>query len=96
MFFVFKFKAKMKNNNLSELSNEKLIKRRDVFKGILIGIGIVWLLMISFVIYVYATQDTSNFSFVVFLPIFILPVTLTPLFINVGMLNKEVKSRNLK
>lgn len=86
----------MKNNNLSDLSNEKLIKRRDLFKGFLIGIGIVWLLMIAFVIYIYTTKDTSNFSFVVFLPIFILPVTLMPLFINVGMLNKEVKARNLK
>lgn len=86
----------MKNNSLSELSNDKLIKRRDLFKGVLIGIGLVWLLMIAFVIYIYTTKDTTNFSFVVFLPIFILPVTLTPLFINVGMLNKEVKSRDLK
>lgn len=85
----------MKNNNLSELSNEKLIKRRDLFKGFLIGIGIVWLLMIAFVVYIYTTKDTSNLPFIVFLPIFILPVTLTPLFINVGLLNKEVKSRKL-
>lgn len=85
----------MKNNSISDLSNEKLIKRRDLFKGFLIGIGLVWLFMIAFVIYIFATKDTSNFSFVVFLPIFILPVTLTPLFINVGLLNKEVKSRKL-
>lgn len=87
----------MKNSNsISDLSNEKLIKRRDLFKGFLIGIGLVWFFMIAFVIYIFATKETSNFSFVVFLPIFILPVTLTPLFINVGLLNKEVKSRNLK
>lgn len=85
----------MKNNNLSELSNEKLIKRRDLLKGFLIGIGIAWLVMIAFVVYIFATRDTSKFSFVVFLPIFILPVTLTPLLINVGLLNKEVKSRKL-
>lgn len=86
----------MKNNNsISDLSNEKLIKRRDLFKGFLIGIGLVWLFMIAFIIYIFATKDTSNFSFVVFLPIFILPVTLTPLFINLGLLNKEVKSRKL-
>jgi len=85
----------MKNNNLSELSKEKLIKRRDLLKGFLIGIGIVWLLMIAFVIYIFATRDTSKFSFVVFMPIFILPVTLIPLLINVGLLNKEVKSRKL-
>lgn len=85
----------MKNNTISELSNEKLVKRRDLFKGFLIGIGLVWLCIIAFVLYIYATQDTSNFSFVVFLPIFILPVTLAPLFINVGLLNKEVKSRKL-
>lgn len=85
----------MKNNNISELTNEKLIKRRDLLKGFLIGIGIVWLLMIAFVIYIFNTKDTSDFNFVMFLPIFILPVTLTPLLINVGMLNKEIKSRNL-
>lgn len=85
----------MKNNTISQLSNEKLVKRRDLFKGFLIGIGLVWVFMIAFVLYIYATQDTSKFSFVVFLPIFILPVTLAPLFINVGLLNKEVKSRKL-
>lgn len=85
----------MKNNNISELSDEKLIKRRDLLKGFLIGIGIVWLLMIAFVIYIFTTKDTSDFNFVVFFPIFILPVTLMPLLINVGMLNKEIKLRNL-
>ncbi|MDR6969340.1 hypothetical protein J2X31_003370 [Flavobacterium arsenatis] len=85
----------MKNNNLSELSNEKLIKRRDLFKGFLIGIGIVWLFMIAVMVYLFATKDMSKVSFAVFIPIFVLPVTLTPLFINVGMLNKEVKSRKL-
>lgn len=85
----------MKSNDLSGLSNEKLIKRRDLFKGVLIGIGIVWLLMVAVVIYLFATKDMSKVSFATFLPIFVLPVTLTPLFVNVGMLNKEIKSRRL-
>lgn len=85
----------MKNNALAELSTEKLIKRRDLFKGFLIGIGLVWLFMVAFVIYIFATKDTSQFSFVVFLPIFILPVTLSPLLINVGLMNREIKSRKL-
>lgn len=84
----------MDNKNFTELTDRKLIKRRDLFKGFLIGIGIVWLFMIAFVIYIFATREVKV-SFVVFLPIFILPVTLTPLFINVGLLNKEIKSRNL-
>ncbi|MFY0481354.1 hypothetical protein ACI6PS_02010 [Flavobacterium sp. PLA-1-15] len=85
----------MKNNNLSEYSNEKLLKRRGLFKGFLIGSAIVWLFMMAFAIY-YLTIKPIDKSFVVFLPIFILPITLTPIYIHVGLLNKEIKSRNLK
>ena len=85
----------MKSNDLSGLSNEKLIKRRDLFKGFLIGIGIVWLIMIAVMIYLFATKDMSKVSFTTFIPIFVLPVTLMPLFLNVELLDKEVKSRKL-
>ena len=83
------------NNNISELSNEKLIKRRNLLKGFLIGIGIVWIFMIAFLVYIYINQGFSKVSFPTLLPICILPITLMPLIINVGLLNKEIKSRKL-
>lgn len=86
----------MPKNPFVELADEKLIKRKDLLKGILIGIGIVWLLIALFFAYIFITRGFKNNSFIILIPLFTLPVTLLPTFINLNFLNKEIKSRNLK
>lgn len=85
----------MVNKNFSELTDEKLIKRRDLLKGFLIGIGIVWLLLIVFFVYIFLS-GTAKVQIAMLIPLFALPATLTPVFISLGLLNKEIASRGLK
>ena len=85
----------MIKNPFSDLTDEKLIKRRDLLKGILIGIGVVWILIAAFFAYIFFTRGFKNNSFIVLIPLFTLPITLLPTFINLNFLNKEIKSRNL-
>ena len=83
-------------NDLSELSDEKLIKRRDMFKGILIGMYAICILMIVLLVYIFFYKSYSEVSIATFIPAMMLPVMTLPLLLQVNTLNKEVKSRNLK
>lgn len=83
-------------NDLSELSDEKLIKRRDLFKGILIGMYSVCVILVVLLLYIFFNNGFSNLSIVTFLPVILLPVITLPLAFQLSTLNKEVKSRNLK
>jgi hypothetical protein len=85
----------MSKNPIANLSNEKLIKRREFLKGALIGIGIIWILLTAICTYIFFKQGLKNNSFVMFIPLFTLPATLLPLFINLSLLSKEIKSRKL-
>ena len=85
----------MKKNIYEELTNEELLKKRDLFKGVSIGFGVVFILAIAIIIYLFTTQGIKNVSIATLIPVFILPVTFFPLLINLSLLNKEIKSRNL-
>jgi hypothetical protein len=85
----------MKKNTLAEISNEELLKKRDLFKGVLIGFAIIYLLMLSFILYLVLTRGFKNILLVVLTPIFFLPATVMPLLIYFSMLKKEMKSRQL-
>jgi cation transporter-like permease len=85
----------MKKETLADLTNEKLLKRRDLFKGVVIGFGIIFIIMIAFLIYLFAAKGSKNVPIATLIPIFSLPVTMTPVFITLASLNKEVKARNL-
>lgn len=86
----------MDQNKLSELSLEKLLKKRDLLKGISIGLGIVFVLGIALIIYFVTNDDFKRVPFAAFIPIFALPATSAPLLANLSSLNKEIKSRNRK
>ncbi len=43
-------------NKLSELSDEKLLQRRDMFKGILIGMYVVCVVLIVLLVYIFFQQ----------------------------------------
>mgnify|MGYP003576554120 FL=1 len=79
----------MSKNPFADLSTEKLIKRRDLLKGVLIAFAIMWLLLIAVATYFYITKSTLK----MFIPMAILPMTLLPSFIQLTILNKELKTR---
>lgn len=83
-------------NNLAELSDEKLIQRRNMFKGILIGMYAVCILLIILLLYIFFNKGFNTISIATFIPVFMLPVITLPLLFQVNTLNKEVESRNLK
>lgn len=85
----------MKKNTLTELSNEELLKKRDLMKGIAIGFSIIYLFVLAFLLYLLLTRGFKNISLVVFVPIFLSPTILMPLLLYFGMLKKEIKSRQL-
>ncbi|MES2863583.1 MAG: hypothetical protein V4666_05655 [Bacteroidota bacterium] len=85
----------MKKNIFAELTDEKLLKKRDLLKGISIGFGIIFILVISILIYILAAKDFKNINIATLIPVFVMPITFTPLLINLGLINKEIKSRNL-
>lgn len=79
----------MANNTLAALSTEKLIKRRDLFKGVIIGFGMVWLAVIGLAIYFLITKNTYK----LFFPLATFPIAMLPSFIQWNLLNKEIKNR---
>lgn len=85
----------MKKNSYEKLTNEKLIKKRDTLKSVLIGFGIFLLLAMAVLIYLLAAKGFKNVPVATLIPLFSLPVTFVPLLINLSLLNKEMKSRNL-
>lgn len=82
-----------KQNKLSELSNEELNKRKNLLKGVLIGFGIIYLLAIAVMIYLLSVKGFKNVPIATLIPIFSLPVIITPILTNLGLVTKELKSR---
>lgn len=85
----------MKKNIYEELTNEKLLKKRDLLKGVSIGFGVIFLLAIAAIIYIFSVKGIKNVSIATLIPVFTLPVVFMPILINLSLLNKEIKSRNL-
>lgn len=85
----------MKKNAYESLTNEQLLEKKNLFKGVLIGFGIVVVLAIVILLYLLSTNVFDKKSFATLLPIFILPVTFAPLLVSFSLLNKEIKNRNL-
>lgn len=87
--------AVMKKNIYQELTNEDLIRKKNTFKGVLIGFGIVFLLGIVTFIVLIAMKGAKDVPFAAFIPFIAIPATFVPLMINLGLINKEIKERNL-
>lgn len=79
------------SKTISELSTEQLTKRKQLLKGVLIGSAIVWLSLIGTVFFLLLKKSNSLLPGMI--PVFAFPVVLTPLFIHLGQLSKEIKSR---
>ncbi|UUV21215.1 hypothetical protein [Paenimyroides aestuarii] len=86
----------MKKDIFEHLSTDQLIKRRDVLKGASIGLGIVAIVAIGILMYIFTTNGFGfgDIPFAVFIPVMMLPVFFLPMLIHIGQLNTEIKKRN--
>ncbi|MES2455185.1 MAG: hypothetical protein V4594_06590 [Bacteroidota bacterium] len=84
----------MKKSATEGLTNEQLIKKKDLLKGVAIGFGIIYLVAIGILIYIFSTKGFKNVS-VALIPVFTFPLTVLPLLISLSSVNKELTSRNL-
>ena len=85
----------MKNNNYEKLTDEELLKKRDLLKGVTIGFGILMLLAIAVLGYLLGSKGFKNTSVAVFIPMMVLPFTYMPLIINYNLVKKEILARSL-
>lgn len=84
----------MKKDTYENLSTAQLIKRRDLLKGVLIGLGIVAIVAIGILIYIFTTNGSGDIPFASAIPAFMLPVFFLPILVHIGQLNTEIKKRN--
>lgn len=85
----------MKKNIYEELTNEKLLKKRGLLQGASIGLGIVFVLATTILIYLLTAKGFDNVPIATLIPVFTMSITFVPLLINLSLMNKEIKSRNL-
>ena len=81
-------------NKFTNLSSEKLYRRKKVLKGVIIGLGIVYLAVIVIMIYIFFTKGFRNFSIAILMPVFAFLATLMPIYAYLSSTNKELKSRS--
>ncbi|WP_159800606.1 hypothetical protein [Flavobacterium sp. MK4S-17] len=84
-----------KNNYYKGLTDKELIKRKDLLKGVVIGFGIVFLIGFAILIYLFATKGLKEIPMGALIPFFAMPLTFIPILINLNLLLKEIKTRNL-
>lgn len=80
----------MEKNNKEPETLESLIKRKDLLKGVMVGLGVVYLIAAAVLIYLVATKGLNKVS-VALIPICISPITLLPLLMNYNSLKKVIK-----
>lgn len=80
------------DNSLAALSTEKIIKRRNLLKGVLTGFSLMWLVLIALAVYFYVTKSNAK----LFIPLAVFPMTLLPLFLQLKTLHSELKKREQK
>lgn len=68
---------------------QKLIRTKNLLKGVLIGVGILWIAMIIAAIYFYS--KTNNIA--LFTPVFFIIVVFFPIFQRMKALEGEIKSK---
>lgn len=82
----------MKKNTITDLSDDKLLQREKSLRGVLIGFGILFIIAIGTMITLYANKP---FNPILFLPSFIFPLTMLPVFVLYNSIKTEIKSRNI-
>ncbi len=86
----------MKKDIFEHLSTAQLIKRRNLLKGASIGLGIVVIIAIGILMYIFITNGFGDIPFASTIPALMLPVFFLPMLVHLGQLNKEIKNRKQK
>lgn len=81
-----------KNNNLSELRMEEIIRQKNLLKGVLIGFSVV--LVIAYSILIYLMVTNKNYILFTIIPLGF--ITLLPAILRLKQINTEIKLRNKK
>jgi hypothetical protein len=76
--------------------DNKLIKTAKNMKTIVIVFGVIWLVIITFLVgtQIYSAEK-GNFKFISMVPILVGPITMLPIYINYQNFKKEIKKRGL-
>lgn len=85
----------MKKDNFTHLTNEELSTKMTFTKQVLMAFVIIYFIVIAILLFLFFNKNFGDASIALFVPIFIIPITLAPLYINYNMLRAELKSRNL-
>lgn len=85
----------MQPSKYQGVTDQDLIKNRNLMKGVLIGFGIIYLVALVLLGYYLNKNGLKKVSLVALIPLFGMPITLLPLFINFVSLQKECKARNI-
>lgn len=85
----------MKKNTYSEMTNDELITKKNFTKNVLLGFIIIYFVIVAILLFLFLNKNFGELSIALFVPVFVIPATLMPLFINYRMLKAELKSRNL-
>ena len=85
----------MKKNTYSEMTNDELITKKNFTKHVLLGFIIIYFVIVAVLLFLFLNKNFGELSIALFVPVFVIPATLMPLFINYRMLKAELKSRNL-
>lgn len=83
----------MEQNLKQPESIEALIKRKDLLKGVMLGLGIVYLVAFGILVYLAVTKGLSKVS-IALIPVCLSPLTLLPLLLNFNSLKKVIASKN--
>lgn len=81
----------MSNNPSTTKELKTLIKQRNFFKGVLIGVSILWPFILAAAIYFYYKKD----SIALFLPAVTIILSFLPVYLRVKALNAEIRSNEL-
>ncbi len=84
----------MKKDVFEHLSTAQLIKRRDLLKGVSIGLGIVVITAFGVLLYIFMINGFEDMPSTSTIPAFMLPVFFLPMLVHLGKLNTEIKRRN--
>ncbi|WP_350292163.1 hypothetical protein [uncultured Croceitalea sp.] len=82
--------------DFNKYDDAKLIKTAKSMKTVVIVFGIIWLLIISFLIgtQIYAAEK-EDFKLTTLIPILVGPITMLPIYMNYQNFKKEIKRREL-
>ena len=82
----------MISNNPSNLQDLKtLIKQRDFFKGVLIGVCILWPFILAAAIYFYYKKD----NIALFIPSITIFISFLPIYLRFKTLTSEITAKEL-